>query len=191
MTAADRKADLRRFALARRRMVTPEARQRARHALRSLAMLIENASGRPAIGGFMPFGGELDPLPLMARLARRGFRVGIPRVVAKNEALAFHRWSPGDVCRRGAFGIREPSPARAPLDPDIFLVPLAAFDRRGYRIGYGGGFYDRTLEAAARARSILTIGIGYSVQEIAQVPAEPHDVALDAILTERGLQGEF
>ncbi|MCB1488688.1 MAG: 5-formyltetrahydrofolate cyclo-ligase, partial [Bauldia sp.] len=144
MTGLSSKTELRRLGLRRRRSVSPAVRISAREALLALAATIEEAPGNPVVGGFMAFGGELDPLPLMARLARKGRRIAIPRVVAKDAPLVFHRWSPADICPPGAYGISEPSRARARLAPDIFLVPLAAFDRRGYRIGYGGGFYDRT-----------------------------------------------
>lgn len=181
------KAALRREALARRARATPAMRRQAERRLPELAEAIARISRRGTVGGFMAFRGEFDILPLMAALARAGRRVAIPQVTGKSEPLTFRRWAPGDAFRAGTYGIREPLEGRERVDPDIYLVPLAAFDRRGYRIGYGGGFYDRTLAAAAARKSIVTIGIAYSSQEVPTVPAEAHDIPLDAIFTERGL----
>ena len=113
-----------------------------------------------------------------------GFHVAFPRVAAKDQPLDFHRVPDDGVLAPGAFGIHEPLPTWPRVAPDVLLVPLLAFDTSGHRLGYGGGFYDRTLEKL----DIPAIGIAYAGQEVASLPAEVHDRRLDMILTEQGLR---
>jgi 5-formyltetrahydrofolate cyclo-ligase len=108
-------------------------------------------------------------------------------VLARGKTLAFRKWSPDDRLMMGPLGILEPSPAAAEIVPDIMLVPLAAFDRSGHRIGYGAGHYDYTLAHLRKTKAIIAIGIAFAAQEIEQVPALSHDVALDYVLTEKQL----
>jgi 5-formyltetrahydrofolate cyclo-ligase len=112
--------------------------------------------------------------------------LALPAIMARGRSLAFRAWSPSDRLMLGPLGILEPSPAAAELIPDIMLVPLAAFDRAGHRIGYGAGHYDYTLAhlRKLKLKHIIAIGLAFAVQEIAAVPALPHDVALDYVLTE-------
>jgi 5-formyltetrahydrofolate cyclo-ligase len=126
-------------------------------------------------------------VPLLRNLAGQGARLALPAVMARGKSLAFRAWSPDDRLMLGPLGILEPSPAAAELIPDIMLIPLAAFDRAGHRIGYGAGYYDRTLEALRRQKTLVAIGLAFTVQEIPQVPALPHDVRLDYVLTETDL----
>ena len=121
----------------------------------------------------------------MRRLAGLGAKLALPVVLARGKSLVFRAWSPDDRLMLGPLGIPEPSPAAAEVIPDIMLVPLAAFDRQGHRIGYGAGHYDFTLEHLRKAKTIIAIGLAFSVQEIKAVPAQPHDVALDYVLTEK------
>ena len=121
----------------------------------------------------------------MRHLAGLGAKLALPAVLARGKSLAFRAWSPDDRLMLGPLGIPEPSPAAAEVIPDIMLVPLAAFDRQGHRIGYGAGHYDFTLEHLRKAKAIIAIGIAFAVQEIKAVPAQPHDVALDYVLTEK------
>jgi 5-formyltetrahydrofolate cyclo-ligase len=136
------------------------------------------------VSGYSPIRSEIDPVPLMQALAGRGARLALPAVMARGKSLAFRAWQAGDRLMLGPLGILEPSPAAAELIPDIMLVPLAAFDRAGHRIGYGAGHYDYTLAHLRKAKPITAIGLAFTVQEIATVPALPHDVALDYVLTE-------
>jgi 5-formyltetrahydrofolate cyclo-ligase len=110
--------------------------------------------------------------------------VVLPKVTP--DGLVFREWRPGEALVRGGFGLSEPRDDLPPLDPTALIVPLAAFDRRGQRIGYGRGYYDQAIERLGRKGPVLTIGIAFSVQEIAQVPAEPHDQPLDHLVTEAG-----
>ncbi len=134
------------------------------------------------IAGFWPLRGEIDVRPLMLALLGRGHVVGLPATPASGEALSFHRWQPGARMIPGRFGTLQPQ--WAPIVPDVLLVPLLAFDRRGRRLGYGGGFYDRTL---AGLPCVRTIGCAFAIQEVKAVPVEAHDRPMDVIATEDGV----
>ncbi len=136
------------------------------------------------VSGYWAKGDELDPLPLLERLAGQGHPVGLPVVVAPAAPLAFRRWRPGDALLPAAFGLREPPPESPEVTPELLLVPLLAFDRRGARLGYGGGFYDRTLAGLSARRPVLAVGLAYAAQELDEVPAGHSDWRLDAIVSE-------
>lgn len=150
----------------------------------SAALLSEVLAGHRGVplAGYMPIRTEIDPLPAMAEAAAHG-PVGVPVIQGRNTPLCFSRWSPDGRLRDGPFG------ARVPLtddffDPEILIVPLVAFDPGGGRLGYGGGFYDRTL-AQLRARSaVLAIGFAYDAQQAPDLPQEPTDQPLDMIVTD-------
>jgi 5-formyltetrahydrofolate cyclo-ligase len=136
------------------------------------------------VSGYSPIRSEIDPVPLMRTLAAGGARLALPAVMARGKSLAFRAWSPNDRLMLGPLGILEPSPAAAEIIPDIMLVPLAAFDRLGHRIGYGAGHYDHTLAHLRKIKPVTAIGLAFAAQEIKAVPALQHDVALDYVLTE-------
>ncbi|MCG6207278.1 5-formyltetrahydrofolate cyclo-ligase [Rhodopseudomonas sp. HC1] len=183
LTDAPSKNDLRAAALARRRGLSEAARTAAAMAIAARGLPFELPPGA-VVSGYAPIRGELDPLPLMQALAARGARLVLPAVVQQGRPLRFHAWQPGDALLRSPLGIDEPRPEAPELNPDILLIPLAAFDGLGHRIGYGAGYYDCTLEALGAARRIITVGLAFAVQQIAAVPAAAHDVALDYVLTE-------
>ena len=135
-----------------------------------------------AVSGFWPMGEEIDIRPLLAALHARGHPVLLPETPPRGRPLLFRQWRPGAAMIRERFGTFRPD--GAPGVPDIMFVPLLAFDRRGHRLGYGGGYYDRTIAALPRAR---TIGCAYAAQEVDAVPAGVHDMTLDAVATERGV----
>jgi 5-formyltetrahydrofolate cyclo-ligase len=135
------------------------------------------------VGGYHALPDEADPALLLARLVELGCHIAFPRVAGKGLPLAFHRVPDGAVLAPGAFGIHEPLETWPRVVPQILLVPLLAFDGAYHRLGYGGGFYDRTLAQL----KVPAIGIAYGGQLVATLPHEPHDMVLDAILTERGL----
>jgi 5-formyltetrahydrofolate cyclo-ligase len=141
------------------------------------------------VAGYAPFRGEADPHLLMAELEKRGAILALPRVAAKDAPLVFHRWDISVPLLQSALGILEPHANGPVVVPDMLLVPLLAFDARGHRLGYGGGFYDRTL-AALRASSsgVRAIGIAYAGQEIPQIARGAHDQRLDALITETGVR---
>ena len=183
---AARKAALRIEALARRATLDEPARKQAADQLVATIDALALASGA-VVSGFVPVRGEIDPMPLLEALSARGHPLALPAVIGSTE-LVFRRWRPGEPLEAAGFGLRHPPPKAGPVDPDVLLVPLAAFDRRGHRIGYGRGYYDRALarlDAIGRRRAI---GVAFAVQEVPAVPDEPHDRRLDAVLTDEGFR---
>jgi 5-formyltetrahydrofolate cyclo-ligase len=177
------KADLRTAALASRDALSSEQRMVAAEAIAARGLPFDIMRGA-IISGYSPIRSEIDPAPLMRTLAARGARLALPAVMARGKSLAFRAWSPNDRLLLGPLGILEPSPAAAEIIPDIMLVPLAAFDRLGHRIGYGAGHYDYTLAHLRKVKPVTAIGLAFAAQEIGAVPALQHDVALDYVLTE-------
>jgi 5-formyltetrahydrofolate cyclo-ligase len=159
----------------------PDAGQRA-------AALLPDArlSGWSFAAGYRPRGGEIDPRPLMARLAAAGAMLALPVALDRDSPLEFRAYDTGDRLEPDAYNIAAPT-AEAPLArPDLVIAPLLAFDRRGGRMGQGGGHYDRTLAGLRAEGPVFVLGLAYAAQEVAEIPAEPHDQRLDAILTETG-----
>ncbi|MEJ8574069.1 5-formyltetrahydrofolate cyclo-ligase [Microbaculum marinum] len=181
------KAWLRRRGRATRRRLSAQARRAAARKVAAWAPDIARLAGRGTVSCFFSFGDELDTAPLIGELVRRGSPLALPVVTGRGQPLTFRRWQPGDPMGRGAFGIREPLETAPVAEPRVVLVPLLLYDRRGYRIGYGGGYYDRTLAAARADRKIAAIGLAFSAQEIGRVPTDRYDQPVDWVLTERGL----
>jgi 5-formyltetrahydrofolate cyclo-ligase len=177
------KATLRAAALAARDALSGEQRAAAAQAIASRGLPFEMMPGT-VVAGYSPIRGEIDPAPLMQRLAAQGAQLALPAIAARGQSLRFRAWSPNDKLMRGPLGILEPSPAAAEIIPDVVLIPLAAFDRAGHRIGYGAGHYDRTLAQLRKSRAITAIGLAFAGQQVKTVPALAHDVALDYVLTE-------
>ncbi len=134
------------------------------------------------LAGYMPIRTEIDPLPAMAEAAAHG-PVGVPVIQGEAQPLEFSRWEPDGPMKEGPFGAQVPA-VEDYFDPEILIVPLVAFDRSGGRLGYGGGFYDRTLERLRARRATLAIGFAYSAQEAVDLPLEATDQPLDMIVTE-------
>jgi len=178
------KVVLRRDAVARRDALPPAERRAAALAIAARGLPIEIAPGT-VVSGFSPLKSEISPLPLLRRVADAGASLALPVVAGRGHALIMRAWSFGAPLVPGVWGIREP-PAEAPeLFPDILIVPLLAFDRRGNRIGYGAGYYDMTITRLRAMKPVTAIGIAFAAQEIAVVPATPRDARLDLVLTER------
>jgi 5-formyltetrahydrofolate cyclo-ligase len=177
------KATLRAAALARRDALSEAQRAAAAQAVAGRGLPVELAPGA-VVAGYSPIRSELDPMPLMQKLAAAGARLALPAITVRGQSLKFRAFHLRDRLMPGPLGILEPSPAAAEIVPDIVLVPLAAFDSNGHRIGYGAGHYDRTL---AHLRKSIAIGLAFAAQEVAAVPALRHDVALDYVLTETRL----
>jgi 5-formyltetrahydrofolate cyclo-ligase len=140
------------------------------------------------IGGYAALPDEADPHLLLNALVSTGCTLAFPRIEAKAAPLVFHHWKPGRELKPGTFGIPEPAADWPIAHPEILLVPLLAFDKRGHRLGYGGGYYDRTLEALRSHGKIRAIGIAYAGQEIDSIPDENHDHRLDMVATETGVR---
>lgn len=136
------------------------------------------------ISAYWPMGSELDPRPAVSELHGRGHPIALPVVVGRGSPLLFRAWSPGDALEEAGFNTRVPAADRPELTPRVLLVPLLAFDRRGYRLGYGGGFYDRTLAALRTRGAALAVGLAYAGQEVPEVPRDGNDQHLDRLVTE-------
>ena len=154
----------------------------AGHALEAIGQ----QRGISMVAGYLPVRSELDPRPAMLALSGLGYRLCVPVVEAPRLPLGFRTWAPGAVTERGAFGIEVPVEG-APAEPDLILVPMLAFDARGHRLGYGGGFYDRTIAAIRARRPLVALGLAYAGQELPEVPDGDHDMRLDGIVTEAGV----
>jgi 5-formyltetrahydrofolate cyclo-ligase len=177
------KSDLRAAALATRDVLDDKQRDSAARKIAARGLPIRIARGA-IVSGYMPIKSEIDPTPLLRKLAAKGARLALPAVMARGKSLAFRTWSPDDRLLMGPLGILEPSPAATEIVPDIMLVPLAAFDCKGHRIGYGAGHYDFTLAHLRKVKAVTAIGLAFAVQEIEAVPALSHDERLDYVLTE-------
>lgn len=138
------------------------------------------------IAAYMPIRTEVSPLKSMKKMALRGRKICVPVIVGANKPLEFHQWTPSCQMISGQFGAKTPKDG-AVLKPDIIITPLVAFDSNGYRIGYGGGFYDRSFEQLSEEKNIQVIGFAYSEQELMIVPHESTDYRLDGVITEKGI----
>ncbi len=147
-----------------------------------LADYLAAQAGR-VLSGYMPMRTEIDPLPAMA--AHQG-PVGVPVIIGQGMPLRFREWTPGAAMVEGAFKALIPAEGGW-LDPDVLIVPMLAFDARGYRLGYGGGFYDRTLQGLRARGPVLAVGFAFAAQEVAAVPTDATDQRLDAVVTETGV----
>ena len=170
--------------IARRQAIPQDQRRRLQPLILDLVEPHFPALPNALLGFYWPFRGEIGLHPLVRRLIERGARAAFPVVVEKGQPLEFWAWRPGTRLRRGVWDIPLPV-ERQIVRPTALLVPLVGFDRRGYRLGYGGGYYDRTL--AALDPKPLAIGIGYELGRLDTIHPQPHDVPMDAIVTEAGL----
>ena len=176
------KAALRTAALARRDAIPPDVRASwSRIIAERIAAFADHLPSGP-VAGYWPIRSEADPRPALAALRVAGHASLLP--VVGPERLMFRLWAEADTLHAAPFGLMEPLPAAPLAEPATLLVPLAAFDRRGHRIGYGKGHYDRTF---ARMGRVLTLGIAFATQEIDEIPAEPHDHPLDYVISERDI----
>jgi len=141
--------------------------------------------GVSAASGFLPIGSEVDVRPVLARFLKIGIDICLPVVAAKDQPLVFRRWREGDPMVEETFGTRAPMPDAPEMEPDLLIVPMLAFDRSGFRLGYGGGFYDRTLERLRSMKPVTAVGVAFAGQEVAYVPHDDLDQPLDWIVTER------
>jgi 5-formyltetrahydrofolate cyclo-ligase len=182
---ADPKAVLRRDALVRRGRIEPVARAAFSRRLAEEGLRLARLWGPRIVSAFYPFRDEPDTLLLLTMLADESFVTALPVVVGRGAQLAFRLWRPGEPTRAGAMSIREPVEEAPIVEPGLLFVPLACFDRRGHRIGYGAGYYDRTLSNLRAMKPVHAIGVAYGVCEVDAVPYETHDQTLDAVVTEQ------
>jgi 5-formyltetrahydrofolate cyclo-ligase len=138
------------------------------------------------LAGYHALGSELDPGPLIRRLAATGAKLALPAAPRRDAPLVFRLWEAGDGLAPDAFGVPSPPSTAPETAPGLVIAPVLGFDRRGVRLGQGGGTYDRTLANLRALGRVFILGLAYSGQEVDEVPAEPHDQRLDAVLTEAG-----
>ncbi len=166
-----------------RRAAAGERQDAAKHAATNFLRAIEIGPSA-VVALYHPIKDELDTAALAAALAERGAILALPIVERRRAPLLFRKYAPGDPLTRGPFGVMAP-PAGPAVSPSIVVAPLLAFDRAGHRLGYGGGYYDRTLAKLRKEGAVLALGYGYGAQEVPRLPAGPRDQRLDWIVTER------
>ena len=149
-------------------------------------LVLEGLPAFACFSGYHAVGAELDPSPLIRRLARTGAFFALPVCEAHGRPLVFRAWDGRDIPKPDLFGVPAPPLSAPVLHPDLIVCPLLAFDRRGGRLGQGGGHYDRTIADLRAQKPVFVLGLAYAGQEVEAVPCEPHDQRLDAILTESG-----
>jgi 5-formyltetrahydrofolate cyclo-ligase len=178
------KAALREAALALRDALPAAERQAAAEVIAARAFPATIDPGA-IVSGFSPMKTEINPTPLLRKLADAGAQLALPAIAGRGKPLIMRAWKFGDPFKAGQWGIREPVPEAPEVAPDILIVPLACFDRAGHRIGYGAGYYDMTIKALRARKKVTAIGVAFAVQEIPLVPATERDERLDLVLTER------
>ena len=185
MTITARKQAMREEALARRQALRAAAPDAAIRMARNFIAGIPIAPSA-VVSAFVAIGEEADPAPLIELLRKEGHPIALPRVVRKGEKLAIHLYEEGAALVPGVFGLSQPGKDWPEAIPDVLAVPLLAFDAKGNRLGYGAGFYDRTLSALRASRTVVAVGFAFAGQEVPDVPHNETDEPLDWVVTERG-----
>jgi 5-formyltetrahydrofolate cyclo-ligase len=181
----DAKVTLRRAMLARRKAAHQASAQDAARAVSAHVLDALELRGKK-IAGYWPLGEEIDPRPALEAAARAGAVTALPVVAGQGQVLIFRAWTPGDVLDPGPFGTMHPNARAALVCPEALLVPLIAFDLTGNRLGYGAGYYDRTIAGLRAGGGVTAVGLAYEVQRVDAVPADAHDQPLDAVITPSG-----
>jgi 5-formyltetrahydrofolate cyclo-ligase len=180
----DLKAGLRKIVFARRDAMPAAERQAAAESIAARPFPLSIRPG-DIVSGFSPIRTEINPLPLLRRLEGMGARLALPVVAGRGKPLVMRSYAFGQKLNAGVWGIREPADDAPEVDPDILIVPLAAFDRKGNRIGHGAGYYDMTIIRLRSRKPVTAVGIAYAAQEVPEVPVTSRDAPLDLVLTER------
>jgi len=183
---AERKRELRKQAKAHRAAAAAANPDAGEALVEGVLALVADRPGA-TVSAYWPMGDEIDPRPAIAALHERGHTLGLPVMQGADTPLLFRQWWPDAPMADGGFGTRIPTHDAPAVTPEVLLVPMLAFDDAGYRLGYGGGFYDRTLDKLRGENpATLAVGLAYSAQGVEDLPRGPYDQPLDAILTERG-----
>lgn len=185
MTLIDDKRALRGTMLAWRATLAEEARRQASEGLLATFRRERPVAAPAIVSGFWPIKEEIDIRPLMVELFDRGCRLALPVVQGRGQRLLFRAWQPGDPLEAGVFGTWQPAASGEAVDPDMLLVPLLACDAEGWRLGYGGGFYDRTLAHLRARKAVTAIGVGFDAQLVPEVPHGAGDQPIDWLLTDK------
>jgi 5-formyltetrahydrofolate cyclo-ligase len=186
MTEIASKSALRAAAIARRALLSPPERAAASEKLAAADLSFLSPRAGSIVSGFSAMPEELDVFPLLERLTGAGCRACLPVMQGKGKPLLFRAWAPGDDLDIAMWGIRQPKAEQPAVDPDILLVPLLAWDAQGWRLGYGGGFYDRTLRGLRARKAIVAVGVAFDGQQVDAVPHLDYDERLDWVLTPGG-----
>ena len=179
------KAELRERMARQRKGLAADGADAAHRLALNLSAAIAPSSGT-VVSGYWPMRDEIDPRPCLTALWSNGCRIALPVVPDDKQGLIFREWEPDEELVPGPYGTSEPGPEAEVVYPTLLLVPLLAFDRRGRRLGYGGGYYDRTLASLREWQTVQAIGVAYAGQEVDAVPAGPHDALLNGVVTENG-----
>jgi 5-formyltetrahydrofolate cyclo-ligase len=176
------KARIRDEAFSRRDSLAREWRTEASLRVAERVLALPELAALEPVSGFWPIFSEVDVRPLLEALHARGQETCLPVVAHPN--LQFRRWQPGDELVKSEFGVQQPAPDKPEVFPRALIVPLAAFDRHGGRIGYGKGHFDRAIAALEKRHPVLAIGVAFSCQEVPHAPQEAHDMRIDFVVTE-------
>jgi 5-formyltetrahydrofolate cyclo-ligase len=178
------KAELRREMIARREALPVASRVAAAEAIAKRGFPMKIPAGA-VVSGYSPLKSEISPVPLMKLASEAGAKLALPVVVKRGLPLTMRAWAFGEALGSGQWGIREPKAEAPEVFPDFLIVPLAAFDRAGYRLGYGAGYYDMTIARLRAMKPIVAMGIAFAAQEVPNLPHDAYDQKLDFLLTER------
>lgn len=187
MNLQDQKKALRASAAAVRKVAHEALSSQAGLDLASIPFPVKPEAGRSVVSAFHPFRSEIDTKPLIGRLVADGWTTCLPIILGPGVPLIFRRWFPGEPTISGDMNIMRPLDEAPQVEPDVLIVPLLAFDAKGYRLGYGGGFYDRTLALLRAKKKVVAIGVGYSAQQVDSVPHDELDQPVDFVMTETGI----
>jgi 5-formyltetrahydrofolate cyclo-ligase len=185
MSLIDDKRTLRSAMLAWRGGLEEEERRAAAEGLLATFKREQPFGTAAIVSGFWPIKDEIDIRPLLIALSNRGCQLALPVVQGRGQPLLFRAWRPGDALEAGVFGTLQPSPRRELVEPEALIVPLLACDEEGWRLGYGGGFYDRTLKGLRARRTVTAVGVGFNAQLVPEVPHGADDQRLDWLLTDK------
>ena len=183
----EQKTALRKTMMARREAISADARKAAASAVAEHGLPAGITSGPAMVSSYWAIGAELDPGHLERRLKAEGHSICLPAIQGKTEPMKFHTWAKGEPLRERKWGIMEPLPTAPGAEPDVMLVPMLAFDVRGWRLGYGGGYYDRTIAALRARKAVVLVGFAYDEQRVDAVPHLDYDERLDFVLTPSGI----
>ncbi len=175
----EQKKSLRVSCMANRDGIAAAGRAEAARRLADIGIDFAKPPKRAVVSAYMAMGSEFDPMPLVERLAGEGHPICLPVVTPRGNPLIFRSWKPGETLVPRTWGLLEPMETAAVVEPDVLLVPLLAYDLRGVRLGYGGGYYDRTLKLLRSRKPVIAIGLAFGEQQLAEVPCAPYDQTLD------------
>ena len=187
MNLQDQKKAARADAAAIRKLAREALGSHAGLALASHEFPVKPEAGKSVVSAFHPFRTEIDTRPLLGQLVADGWTTALPIIMGAGLPLVFRRWFPGEPTISADMNIMRPLDDAPEVEPDVLIVPLLAFDTQGFRVGYGSGFYDRTLAVLRAKKKITAIGVGYSAQQVPHVPHDELDQPVDFVMTEIGV----